>query len=119
MESHKFRFQHLDIWKRSALVSGPLFDIADTLEQRKKFRWAEQLRAATLSITNNIAEGSGSFNKAEFAQFLNYARRSAFESANILILLHNENHLPTPPDPHLSELEEICRMITSFRKTLL
>jgi four helix bundle protein len=45
------------------------------------------LRAATLSITNNIAEGSGSVSDADFANFLNTARRSVFEVANILILL--------------------------------
>jgi four helix bundle protein len=89
------------------------------LEQRKQVRWAEQLRAAALSITNNIAEGSGSFSKAEFAQFLNFSRRSAFETANILMLLAREQTLPDTPNPLLAELDEICRMITAFRKTLL
>ena len=39
-----------------------------------------------MSISNNIAEGSGSNSKKEFRQFLNIARRSTFENANILIL---------------------------------
>lgn len=39
-----------------------------------------------MSITNNIAEGSGSFSDKEFSNFLNMARRSIFECANILIL---------------------------------
>lgn len=114
-----FRFENLEIWQRSAAISPSLFQIADDLEQRKKFRWAEQLRAAVLSITNNIAEGSGSYSKAEFAQFLNFSRRSAFETANILILLANDGSIPDSPQPHLTELDEICRMITSYRKTLL
>ena len=70
MES-PFRFQNLNIWQRAAAVSDPLFAIAEELDGRKQFRWAEQLRAAVLSITNNIAEGSGSYSKSEFAQFLN------------------------------------------------
>jgi four helix bundle protein len=56
-----FRFENLEVWQRAAAISPALFQIAETLEQRKQFRWAEQLRAAALSITNNIAEGSGSF----------------------------------------------------------
>ena len=40
-----------------------------------------------MSMSNNIAEGSGSNSKKEFRQFLNIARRSTFENANILILL--------------------------------
>jgi len=94
-----FRFENLEVWQRSADLSSKLFLIAAGLEEKKQFRWAEQLRAAGLSITNNIAEGSGSFSKAEFAQFLNFARRSAFETANILILLARERPLAIPHKP--------------------
>ena len=114
-----FRFVNLEVWQRSSAISPTLFEIADALEQHKKFRWAEQLRSAVLSITNNIAEGSGSFSDAEFAQFLNFARRSAFETANILIILEHEQIYPDTPELLLVELDEICRMITAFRKTLL
>ena len=72
----KFRFEDLDIWKLSVEIGDGLFDIADSMEARKLFRFAEQLRGAGLSISNNIAEGSGSTSKREFDQFLNYAKRS-------------------------------------------
>ena len=114
-----FRFESLEGWQRSAALSPALFSIAGSLEQRRQFRRAEQLRAAALSITNNIAEGSGSYSKPEFAQFLNFARRSVFETANILILLSREQALPDPPEPVLRELDEISRMINGFRNTLL
>jgi four helix bundle protein len=117
--NHSFRFQNLDIWKRCASISFKLFALADSIEALKHYRWAEQLRSAVLSITNNIAEGSGSSSKPEFAQFLNYSRRSIFETANMLVMLKNEFHLDTPIEAHLSELDEISRMITTFRKTLL
>lgn len=87
MNEKQFRFQDLEVWKRAAEFSPELFRLADQLEARHLFRFAEQLRAATLSITNNIAEGSGSTSKIEFANFLNIARRSTFEVANILFLL--------------------------------
>jgi four helix bundle protein len=77
----RFRFEDLEIWRNAAQLSGRLFEIADRLEHSKRFRFAEQLRAATLSITNNIAEGSGSTSDVEFAQFLNISRRSTFEAA--------------------------------------
>lgn len=49
----KFRFQDLDIWKESIEVGNILFDIADTLEEKKLFRFAEQLRGAGMSMSNN------------------------------------------------------------------
>jgi four helix bundle protein len=113
-----FRFQKLEIWQRGADVGQALFDVAEELDSRKAYRWAEQLRSAALSITNNIAEGSGSYSKTEFAQFLNFARRSTFECANILLQLIPRLEGRIPLEPLLKELEEISRMIHAFRKTL-
>ncbi len=65
----KFRFQDLKIWQLAISISDELFDIADELERKKKFRFAEQLRASGMSISNNIAEGSGATSKKEFVHF--------------------------------------------------
>ena len=100
-------------------MSIELFALAEKIESLKHFRWAEQLRSSVLSITNNIAEGSGSYSKPEFAQFLNYSRHSVFETANMLILLEKEFDMEAPVENYLTELDEISRMITAFRKALL
>lgn len=115
----KFRFQDLDIWKLSIEIADDLFEIADQLEQIKLFRFAEQLRGAGMSMSNNIAEGSGSEWKKEFKNFLNIARRSAFENANILILLNRKKLLEDDIlEKLLDKLDKVCRMITNFKKTL-
>lgn len=115
-----FRFEHLKIWQISICVCQELFEIADLLESKKLFRWAEQLRGAGLSIPNNIAEGSGSSFDKEFAQFLNIAKRSAFEVANILIVVYQKGIIElAQKDRLLEELDELCRKIHNFRKTLV
>ena len=70
----KFRFQDLKIWQFAIEISDELLDIADALDNKKLFRFAEQLRGAAMSMSNNIAEGSGSTSKMDFSKFLNYAR---------------------------------------------
>ena len=119
MNDKQFRFQDLKIWKHAAEFSPGLFRLADQLEDRRLFRFAEQLRGATLSITNNIAEGSGSVSKIDFANFLNTSRRSTFEVANILFLLGNNGYL-TGIDlgEILSSLEQESRMLLRFMRTL-
>src|SRR4051794_3744393 len=113
----QFRFQDFDIWKKAVSVSDSLFVLADELDKKKYYRFAEQLRAATLSITNNIAEGSGSTSDSEFANFLNFSRRSVFEVANILMLLSKNNYFPlTRVSSLLVDLEEESRMILAFRR---
>ncbi len=56
----KFRFQDLKIWQLAIEIALELFNIADALENKKLYRFAEQLRGAGMSMSNNIAEGSGS-----------------------------------------------------------
>src|SRR5467141_1906103 len=115
-ESDKhFRFQDFEIWKRGADIGSKLFQLADDLEKRHLFRFAEQLRGAALSITNNIAEGSGSASDIDFANFLNMSRRSVFEVANILMLLSKDGYISRDEaQPLLKDLQEESRMILAF-----
>lgn len=115
----KFRFQDFQIWKEAIDISDKLFVIADNLEQKKLFRFADQLRGAAMSMSNNIAEGSGSNSKKEFIQFLNIARRSTFENANILIILNRRNLIEENElNLLLEQLDILCRKITNFQKSL-
>jgi four helix bundle protein len=119
MTERLFRFEDMEIWQRGADLSSPLFKLSEKLDERRYFRFAEQLRAATLSITNNIAEGSGSVSDADFANFLNTARRSVFEVANMLMLFTREGYLKEEETSQIvPELAEQSRMIFAFRKTL-
>jgi four helix bundle protein len=115
----KFRFQDLLIWQQAIQIGDILFDIADDLEKRKFYRFSEQLRGSGMSMSNNIAEGSGSSFKKEFIQFLNIARRSTFENANILIILQRRDLLEKELlEKLLENLDTLCRQITAFQKSL-
>ncbi len=115
----KFRFQDLDIWKMAIDIGDKLFDIADMLEHKRLYRFAEQVRGACMSISNNIAEGSGCPSDKEFARFLVYARRSVFENANIAIILHRRKLIDEKTmNELLEEFDHLCRKITSFKNSL-
>jgi four helix bundle protein len=114
-----FRFEQLDIWKEAIELSDVLFDYADIADSKRLYKFAEQLRAATMSISNNIAEGSGSFSDNEFASFLNISRRSVFECANILCIFVRRKILTSDEKSAVySRLLRLSKMITAFRKTL-
>jgi four helix bundle protein len=115
-----FRFENLDIWKESILVGNKLFDIAEMAEQQKKFRFAEQLNAAALSISNNIAEGSGSDSKKEFARYLTISRNSLFECVNILHVFEMRTIIsPDVRENLYPKLIDLSKKIYFFRKKLL
>ena len=116
----KFRFQDLRIWQLAIELANELFQIADELDRKRLYRFAEQLRAAGMSMSNNISEGSGSDSKKDFNNFLNIARRSTFENANILILLEMRRLIgKNTLEDLLDRLDHLSRQITSFKRTLI
>jgi len=115
----KFRFQDLRIWQLAIAIANELFDIADELVRKRLYRFADQLRGSGMSMSNNISEGSGSSSKKEFRRFLDIARRSTFENANIVILLEIRELISnTTLDSLLDRLDSLCRQIISFQNSL-
>jgi len=115
----KFRFQDLEIWHEAIRAGGLLCEIGDRFEKRKLFRFAEQLRGAALSMSNNIAEGSGSTSTKEFQQFLNFARRSVFENANMLLFFAIHGYLEKGSiNALLDDLNRLSAKILKFSRSL-
>jgi four helix bundle protein len=114
-----FRFEDLEIWQLGADMAVKFHTLAETLERRKLYRYAEQLRAAGLSLPNNISEGSGSVHVAEFKQFLNIARRSCFEDASMLLVFEKMDLVARADITGLlDDCDKLSRKITNFSRTL-
>ena len=78
-----FRFEELDIWRLSVDYGKGCYAIASEFPKHELFALGSQLRRASLSISNNIAEGSvGS--SANFKKYINTAIGSVLETVNIL-----------------------------------
>jgi four helix bundle protein len=67
------------VWQKAV----ELFELVDTLSEsfprRFRFSLADQLHRAALSISSNIAEGSGRETAAEMRHFYTTAKASTFE----------------------------------------
>jgi len=114
-----WRFEDLEIWQLSRELAVRFHKVAEGLDRRRYHRYAEQLRAAGLSLGNNIAEGSGSAHATEFRQFLNIARRSLFEDASMLLVFEVLDLVSTEEaDELLSECDLLSRKITNFSRSL-
>ena len=46
----QFRFESLEVWQRAAALSLKLFEFADELEQRRRYKFAEQFRSALQNL---------------------------------------------------------------------
>lgn len=114
-----FRFEDLEIWQLAVEIAVKLHRLADRLDAKKMYRYAEQVRGAGLSLPNNIAEGSGSVHPKEFKQFLNITRRSLFEDASMMLVFER---LGLVGDEEVSGLLNDCdalsRKVTNFSRSL-
>jgi four helix bundle protein len=115
-----FRFESLEIYQQALSVSRLIFSLVRDLQNEKHYVYADQLARACLSISNNIAEGSGSNSNKDFANFLNISRRSLFECASMIIILNDIGIINIHKKSDiLLELDTLSRRIQTFRKVLL
>jgi len=114
-----WRFQDLEIWQVACRLTIKFHRAGDRLDGRRLYRYAEQLRAAGLSLSNNIAEGSGSTHKQEFIQYLNIARRSLFEDASMLLVFEQLQLIESSDvNDLLIDCDILSRKITNFSRSL-
>jgi four helix bundle protein len=115
-----FRFQTLVVYQETLELSGDIFILLDQLQSKREYVIVDQLMRAFLSISNNIAEGSGSNSDKEFAYFLNIARRSVFECVNMIIIIHMKGLISIELKNELiTKFEQISRKIQSLRRSLI
>ncbi len=116
---NRFRFEDLEIWKEAIEIATILFRIADKLEEKRLWRFADQVRGVGLGIPNNISESTGTDMVGEQQQFLRYSKRETYEAANLLVILEKEKHIsPTEKEETYERLHVLSKRITSYSRSL-
>jgi four helix bundle protein len=116
---NRFRFEDLEIWQEAIQIAILLFRIADELETKKLWRFADQVRGVGMSIPNNISESTGTTMIGEQRQLLRVSKRESFEAANILVILQLENHISLTLKEEIYErLHILCKRIQNYSLSL-
>jgi len=110
-----FKFEKLDVWKRSIDFADALFQIADDLPQKYQFSLGEQLRRAALSIPTNIAEGTGRDSIKSRYYFYRIAKGSVYETISLLVMIGKRGFLDREAYRiHYQEANEIAAILTKL-----
>lgn len=72
-------FEEIDAWKPAKDLCSEIGKLIDSGAFQKNFRLINQTEGSSGSIMDNIAEGFERGSRAEFVQFLGYAKGSAGE----------------------------------------
>ena len=106
------RFEDLEVWKKSARLSGELYTALSGL---KDFGFRDQITRSGLSIPSNIAEGYERGSSKELANFLYYAKGSAGELRTQIYVGMDIDYIDHETGVRwLRESTEISRMLHSL-----
>ncbi len=112
-----FKFERLEVWKRSIDWANDVFDIAQSLPKDYQYSIGEQLRRAALSVPTNIAEGVGRDGEKETKYFYRVAKGSTYEVVSLLVMAGKRGALA--PDAYrklYTEANEIAAMLTALSR---
>lgn len=99
---------------------GEIYKVVKTLPAEEKYALGDQLRRAAVSVTSNIAEGSGRSSLKDQAHFIELSYGSLMEVMSQLDVALDFNYIS--PDEHQrleSLIEEEARILTGYRSSLL
>ncbi len=114
----RFKFESLDVWKRSVDFADAMFSLADALPQKYQFSLGEQMRRAALSIPTNIAEGSGRDKLKEKQYFFRIAKGSVYEVVSLMVIFGRRGCLDREIyKKYYEEANEIAAILTSLSNT--
>jgi len=104
----KNKFENLEVWELAQQLYIDLFKIFKDKSFRD-YSFQDQILRATLSISNNIAEGFERQSNKELVKFLYYSKGSCGEVRNMIYLAGKINYLK--PE-HIEEYMNRCITIS-------
>lgn len=113
-----FSFEKLDIYKKAVEFANDIYEITKDYPKSEIFGITNQLRRASLSMSLNIAEGSGR-SKKEFRHFLDMARTSGYECIPILEISKRQGYISDELFNSLyKKCNELVRSINALKNSI-
>ena len=114
-----FRFEKLTVWQSSRRLAGEIYTVTKSFPKDELFGLTGQLRRAAVSVSANIAEGSGRNSDPDFAHFLELSYGSAMEVASLLFIAADVGYITLESrDTLLGLTSEVTAQLHALNQTL-
>jgi four helix bundle protein len=87
------RFEELECWKSARVLVVLIYEITATSKISKDWDMTRQIRRASLSVMNNIAEGFSRYHKRDFIHFLDISKSSASEIKSMIYVMNDLKYI--------------------------
>lgn len=109
-------FRDLLAWQKAFVLTA---DIYKSLEFCKDNSYRDQIQRASVSIMNNIAEGSARKSDKAFCNFLSIAKGSCAEVESMLLLGIEHGYFPQYKyEKLIAECDQVARLLNGLIKKL-
>ncbi|HEY3875082.1 MAG TPA: four helix bundle protein [Candidatus Kapabacteria bacterium] len=114
------RFEELKAWQMARELTKRIYSISDRPGFKVDYRFRAQIRAASLSVSSNIAEGFERGSQPEFIRFLTIARGSCAEVRSQLYSALDVGHVSKEEFTTLLDYaEQVGRIIGALRQSAM
>lgn len=110
-------FRDLIVWQKAHELVLLIYKYSESFPKKETFSLTSQLRRAAISVPANIAEGFIKRSNTDKANYLNISQGSLEECRYYLILAKDLNYGDS--DSIMLQLEEVSRIIRSFRSAII
>ena len=107
----EFDFEKLLVYKKSLEFVHNIFEIRKKLSREYKCTVGDNLVRAAMSVSNNLAEGSGKRSKREKSHYYSISLDSARECVSVLNVLNNEKMIE---ESEYAQMRNDAKEITSM-----
>jgi len=116
----EYSFEKLEVWKLAKKFSLKIYTITEKYPDSEKFGLTSQLRRASVSISTNLAEGSGRNTGKDKAHFTQLAFGSLMECLNLLLISKDLELISEVEINSLRlEIDEISKKLSNYRRSQL
>jgi len=114
-----FRFEKLSVWQKAIEFADGIYGVSKPFPVDERFGLTSQLRRAAVSISSNIAEGSGRTSDKDFAHFVQIAYGSLMEVVSQLQICRRQSLLTESAySEFYANADELARMLSGLRSSL-
>lgn len=114
-----FGFEKLNVWQLAVEFADAIYAATAGFPAAERFGLTSQIRRSAVSVSANIAEGSGRGTKRDFARFVEIAFGSLMETISHLTICKRQSLLnETCYRTLYDQASTLARMLSGLRRSL-
>ena len=114
-----FGFEKLEVWQKAIEYADCIYDVTRQFPDDERFGLTSQLRRSGISVSSNIAEGSGRGSNPDFARFVGIGYGSLLETVSQSHVARRQQFLPRQAFSDLyRRADQLARMLSGLKTSL-